>query len=544
MSTSEAPDPAATPVSAATAPHRDSAKRVTPFSGAVALSLSGGGFRAAGFHLGVLTVLHRTGLLAKTKVLSTVSGGSIVGARLMLGLARGDAFSDIHYRLCRYLEEARPIPCALKRAAKDRLTLTQALAEEWNETLFEDSRYAVGTMREIMDARMSFEEGSFNATSVRSGKPFRFTFSRGERARIGHQGASLPRKVAENLRVADVVAASCAFPGGFEPLVMPNDFVWPDPDVAAAAKEALKGEAYGLVDGGVHDNQGIDPMLLAAKRLDEGLGLMIVSDADRGLDSKEPQDPNRRRSFFRLKVWHLSWLSWMFILVALTAMGLLIKKAQLERDIHDFRWTSDGIAFGVPGALCGATILAVLYGRYRIKRAIRPLLPHLGKDAWRSIRKLGVVDLITALQTRVQTLKAVAGTAFPRRVRGLVYRGAWSDSELADRRMAIQIHTLTEERFDIIDGLYPPSETLVKSAQRAAALPTALELGSPEELDDLQRTGQGSAIAKIVETLELQFGLHRGAWPEELRAIDAQLKADWDTLNTAERALRPGDGKE
>ena len=519
-------------------------RRVPPFQGGVAISLSGGGFRAAGFHLGVLTILHRTGLLERAKVLSTVSGGSIVGARLMLGLARGDSFSDIHYRLCRYLEEARPIPRALQRAAKTRVTLTQALAEEWNETLFEDSRHAVGTMREILDARLSFEEGSFNATSVRSGKPFRFTFSRGELARIGHQGAHLPRKVAENLRVADVVAASCAFPGGFEPLVMPDDFVWPDADVAASAREALKGESYGLVDGGVHDNQGIDPMLLAAKRLDGDLGLMVVSDADRGLESEEPRQPAARRPFFRLKVWHLNWLSWILILTALTAMGLLVKKAQLERDIHDFRWTSDGVAFGIPGALCGATILVILYARFRVKKAIQPLLPHLGRNAWRSIRKLGVVDLIGALQTRVQTLKAVTSTAFPRRVRGLVYRGAWSDSTYADRRMAVQMNTLTEERFDMIDGLYPPSDSLRMAAERASRLPTSLELGSPEELDDLQRAGQGAAIAKVIETLEMQFGLHRGVWPKELQEIDARLKADWDTLNTAERALRPTDGQD
>jgi len=529
------------PVEPDSAPPGSEPAPAPPFTGAVGLSLSGGGFRAAGFHLGVLTVLHRTGLLKRVKVLSTVSGGTLVGARLMLGIARGDAFSDIHYRLCRYLEEARPVPNALRRAAKGRITLTQALAEELNETLFEDRRHSVGTMREILDSRVSFEEGSFNATSVRSGRPYRFSFSRGESARIGHQGAYLPRKVSENLRVADVVAASCAFPGGFEPLVMPDDFVWPDEELAAHASEALGGESYGLVDGGVHDNQGIDPMLLAAKRLDGELGLMIVSDADRGIESEEPRVPRSKRPFFRLKVWHLNWISWMLILVATTAMGLLVKKAQLERDIHDFRWESDGLAFGIPGAVCGALVLVILYARHRVKKAIQPLLPHLGKDGWRSIRRLGVMDLIEALQTRVRTLKTVAHTAFPRRVRGLVYRGAWSDSAYANRRMAVQVHTLTEERFDMIDGLYPPSESLVKAAERASRLPTALELASPEELDDLQRAGQGATIAKIVESLELQFGLHRGVWPKELQAMDAKLKADWDTLNTAERALRPGD---
>lgn len=44
------------------------------------LALSGGGFRASAFHLGVLKRLAEIGLLERVRVLSTVSGGSIVGA--------------------------------------------------------------------------------------------------------------------------------------------------------------------------------------------------------------------------------------------------------------------------------------------------------------------------------------------------------------------------------------------------------------------------------------------------------------------------------
>ncbi len=43
------------------------------------LALSGGGFRAALFHIGVLARLAELDLLRRIKVLSTVSGGSIIG---------------------------------------------------------------------------------------------------------------------------------------------------------------------------------------------------------------------------------------------------------------------------------------------------------------------------------------------------------------------------------------------------------------------------------------------------------------------------------
>ena len=50
------------------------------------LALSGGGFRAAFFHLGVLARLAELGLLRRVEVISTVSGGSIVGAAYYLRL--------------------------------------------------------------------------------------------------------------------------------------------------------------------------------------------------------------------------------------------------------------------------------------------------------------------------------------------------------------------------------------------------------------------------------------------------------------------------
>lgn len=48
--------------------------------GKLGLALSGGGFRASFFHLGVLARLAEEGLLRQVEVISTVSGGSIIGA--------------------------------------------------------------------------------------------------------------------------------------------------------------------------------------------------------------------------------------------------------------------------------------------------------------------------------------------------------------------------------------------------------------------------------------------------------------------------------
>ena len=50
------------------------------FVGKVGLALSGGGFRASFFHIGVLARLAELDVLRHVEVLSCVSGGSIVGA--------------------------------------------------------------------------------------------------------------------------------------------------------------------------------------------------------------------------------------------------------------------------------------------------------------------------------------------------------------------------------------------------------------------------------------------------------------------------------
>jgi Patatin-like phospholipase len=57
-------------------------------SGKVGLALSGGGFRASFFHLGVLACLAERNVLRDVEVLSCVSGGSIVGTCYWLMMRR------------------------------------------------------------------------------------------------------------------------------------------------------------------------------------------------------------------------------------------------------------------------------------------------------------------------------------------------------------------------------------------------------------------------------------------------------------------------
>ncbi|MCI0654819.1 MAG: patatin-like phospholipase family protein, partial [Methylococcaceae bacterium] len=80
------------------------------------LSLSGGGFRAALFHIGTLARLAELDLLRHVQVLSTVSGGSIIGAMYYL-------------KLKQLLEETRPD--GLKPSAAAYIQLVEELEQEF-----------------------------------------------------------------------------------------------------------------------------------------------------------------------------------------------------------------------------------------------------------------------------------------------------------------------------------------------------------------------------------------------------------------------------
>lgn len=62
------------------------------------LSLSGGGYRAAAFHLGTLKKLQEMNLLGKVEVISTISGGSIIGAYYLLHKGDFPAFEATAYK--------------------------------------------------------------------------------------------------------------------------------------------------------------------------------------------------------------------------------------------------------------------------------------------------------------------------------------------------------------------------------------------------------------------------------------------------------------
>ncbi|TVS07267.1 MAG: patatin-like phospholipase family protein [Cyanobium sp. PLM2.Bin73] len=266
------------------------------------LSFSGGGYRAALFSLGTLALLKDLGLLGKTAVLSGVSGGSIaLGAYLC---AKAGAASEIHggsgdedswfYEgfytpFLHYLstEEMAQGFVHLSWLLQDR-KLIKAAADA-NDRLFsqllgEPALLGSDRIRALLNnEQCSPDYAFFNAADISSLNLFRFGLQK-HRAVGVDSGANEVAVVvgrwiltpgpyrnptrelyrySKQLRLADCVAASHAFPLGLEPMVFPCDF-FPPGQEGAKANAAFSGSevcerktAVGLLDGGLYDNLGL-----------------------------------------------------------------------------------------------------------------------------------------------------------------------------------------------------------------------------------------------------------------------------------------------
>lgn len=283
------------------------------------LALSGGGFRASFFHIGVLAQLADLDLLRRVEVISTVSGGSIVGAYYYLKLKKlletkedsqiqqsdyqtlvaemADAFLTAVQRNPRLLTFVNPIKNL--RFRRPDYSRSDRLGELLDELLYRPlmgpDRKAPVQMRELI-IQPRGENADFhperhnarrqakvpilliNATSlntgrnwrfeaIRMGEPFRLdpiTFDIDKRMRLPRPSRYqylTPRH--QGLALGKAVAASAAVPGIFHPL---------------AISGLYEGVRIELVDGGVHDNQGVQGLL------DRGCEQLVVSDGSGQMD--------------------------------------------------------------------------------------------------------------------------------------------------------------------------------------------------------------------------------------------------------------------
>lgn len=298
------------------------------YRGKVGLALSGGGFRASFYHLGVLARLAEMDVLRSVDVLSTVSGGSILGAHYYLevqrlletkpdsAVSRQDYIQLVHRLQSEFLRGVEDnmrmralasLPANLRMVFSKGYSRSHRLGELYERHLYarvnrRDGKIGPRAMTDLLVRPAGQAEGEsfkpnfsnwrrrarvpvllLNTTSLNSGHSWFFTATwmgeppgvQGSEVDVNRRYRRLyyhqaPSSELQSYRLGYAVAASSCVPGLFEPLSIPG--LYEDRTVR-------------LVDGGVHDNQGAQGLL------DEGCSLVLCSDASGQMgDSSNPPD--------------------------------------------------------------------------------------------------------------------------------------------------------------------------------------------------------------------------------------------------------------
>lgn len=223
------------------------------------LALSGGGFRATLYHLGVVRLLRDAGILSKITHITTVSGGSILGAHLALNWERysgtPEEFDEAAAEIIRFVQ------LDVRNRIVRRFPVT-ALANRVSSMLFQGQRrqWTRAGLLERYYERFLFGETSLSqlpdhprlhilATNLSEG--CLCSFNRNGllmQRRIAGRRDRFERVQAGLATVPMAVAASSCFPGFFPPLVLTG---W---DVGADVGEFSR---QAFTDGGVYDNLGL-----------------------------------------------------------------------------------------------------------------------------------------------------------------------------------------------------------------------------------------------------------------------------------------------
>ncbi|WP_422034420.1 patatin-like phospholipase family protein [Reyranella sp.] len=252
----------------------------------VALSLSGGGYRAMMFHVGVLVRLNEVGLLGKLARISSVSGGSITAAylgllwnKLQFNHGKAEKF-DLFVDGMRSMADTSVDVGAVIGGIFLPGSISDRVAKAYDSVLFKGA-----SLQDLPDdTGKKAPRFVINATNIQSSALWRFS-----RQYMGDYRVGL--FAAPNVKLCSAVAASSAFPPILSPMVLPiNQHVMPT--VGADLSHPPYTTQAILSDGGVYDNLGLETV----KRF----STLLVSDAGQKIMAEESPHQDWARHSLRV----------------------------------------------------------------------------------------------------------------------------------------------------------------------------------------------------------------------------------------------------
>ncbi|MBD2757650.1 patatin-like phospholipase family protein [Spirosoma validum] len=434
-----------------------------------------------------------------------------------------------------------------------------------------------------------------NSTEFKNGLSFRFQNVDGRLRKgfVGNFDLHFRRDALttiRKLRLADMMAASSCFPSGFEPLMFPGDFAYgesgaeaglttdelqqamfcrdaaeqtarlathfdslpptlseveltlkaeetDDPPAASQAERppvppCKKPVEFGLMDGGIDDNQGIQGLMLGdsrAKTIGKGFDTLIACDVSSPyIDDYEPPAIDtqgwRQLSVLKLTFW-----------AAVLLIGLPVLTGTLYAGPE---WRIALVTFGLTmGLLLGGGLLGLWYW----------LRAAGGSSTWGQILqeyggyffRIPFGTLWQMIAARLSSVVLLAGDVFMKQIRRLIYQQFYANKAYQNRRVTVLIYELSTKYYPVTEARNKkwrpnpePSAALMAVAEEARTMATTLWFDPIQVKRDMRdkiiATGQFTMCYNLLAYLDDVKNVTVS--PEYRLALDtltAQLEADW-----------------
>lgn len=554
----------------------------SPFNN-LALSLSGGGYRAASFHLGLMTYLSSITwedkiLLERVRIISTVSGGTFTGVCYASSIAMNKTLKDCYEKLYLFMSEVDVIDKGLKKLenfgnwdSRKGRSLINALSLVYFE------EFEQNTFTTLFNNDTHLKEIIFNATEFTYGLPFRFqktSMSSNNKlyAYYGNKQVNMSLDAIKEVRLADVIAASSCFPGGFEPINFPDDFRHKKSSILDNLKESYLKDKWGnicklpigLMDGGIVDNQGIDSVINAEKRMKKYKGNLknFTSEDKKAIDLYIISDVSSpyMNSYIKTREKKLKWwrkLSFkkflcFGILSFIVAFILIIFAIYSDKSSVLFFlgfFASIFIFFGIVSFLL-SNIFHWVIKKFEVPDYFTKKLKVFSR------MKFGIYE--TLIKNRISSVISMVSEVFMKQVRRQEYGRVYNDKEWKPRLIMNAIYELSSRKMKETEQdensfkseyLGTLSEKLVDTADQADSMGTTLWFTS-EELQDKEKkrsmlnaliacgqfTGCFNLLVYIEKTLwgkenSEGYESYTDELKSEIQVLHEYLLSDWKKFN-------------
>jgi len=529
----------------------------------IALAFSGGGFRAAAYSMGCLSYLNRIqykdkSLLKSVKYISSTSGGSITNLLYSSYIFQDKNFNEFYQDLSIFLEGEKTLDSALKtindsQKWKKRTDKNKNIINAFSlvyDDLFENKDFGLFTDR---SNHPHLEEICVNATEFTNGLPFRFQSqhpdSKFSRGRIGNRYINFRQESINNalkIKLSDILASSSCFPSGFEPLIFPNDFS--NEEISKEIlinsmsiaenkftlddynnndflknKEFKSKKQFGLMDGGIADNQAIDAFIKADDRRNEDkFDLFISCDVTSYLMDGYTL-PERKKKWYDFLT-----INYLIVLVFLIGSYLPFL-IFFNNNWKPWQYIT-GTLSGIFTFLCLTILLKSILKQFSKKE---------NNDSWKLVfskyksifYSLSLGTLKYMLISRAKSVFILANDIYLKQIRRMYYDKIFKSDQYKNRVIQNTIYDLSKVNFNGIDistdELHPTAK-LIEIAEKARKMGTTLWFDKNHQKENVKEaiiaTGQFTTCYNLLLYIKK---IDNNKFTSDIESLQVELETDW-----------------